>query len=355
MNYVIGSGPAGVSAASALLSRGLSVTLLDAGAELESGLQEKSDDLGRRLSETWHEDERTVLRGALRYTSEGAPLKLRYGSDYAYRDAGDHQPMTKSRVEAYRSFAMGGLSALWGASVLPYNQDDLADWPISQDELKSHYAAVLNLTGLSAERDELSSVYPLFIDPTASLNSSRQAQALLTRMRSHATDLARAHFHFGKSRLAITRSLGAAAACEHCGLCLYGCPYGFIYTSQETLRDMMRNSNRFTYVPGYLVQSLRESGGTVEINAVSIATGESAVFESSRVYLAAGVFSSTRILLESLKAYDRPVTMTQSENFLLPLLMTQSFSGVASERLHTLSQVFLELNDRSISTHCWKW
>ena len=40
MNFVVGSGPAGVSAAKGLLDRGYAVTLLDAGIEIEEGRKE---------------------------------------------------------------------------------------------------------------------------------------------------------------------------------------------------------------------------------------------------------------------------------------------------------------------------
>ena len=47
MFYVIGSGPAAISAAVALTERGLPVTILDAGRTLEKDKQEVLDRLGR--------------------------------------------------------------------------------------------------------------------------------------------------------------------------------------------------------------------------------------------------------------------------------------------------------------------
>jgi choline dehydrogenase-like flavoprotein len=67
------------------------------------------------------------------------------------------------------------------------------------------------------------------------------------------------------------------------------------------------------------------------------------------VYVAAGVLSSTRMLLASLRAYDRPLTLKDSQYFLLPLLRYRPSPGVFGERLHTLSQAFVELFDPEVS------
>jgi choline dehydrogenase-like flavoprotein len=45
------------------------------------------------------------------------------------------------------------------------------------------------------------------------------------------------------------------------------------------------------------------------------------------------------------------VLLRQSDHFLLPLLLRGFTGRVASERLHTLSQVFVEILDRSLSPH----
>src|SRR4051794_39175127 len=121
MNYVIGSGPAGVAAAASLLSRGLPVTLLDAGGELEPDVQSHVARLAGQPPESWHRSDRESVKGPLRYNNEGAPLKLAFGSDYVYRDVNRLQPIATKGVDAYRSLATGGLSVMWGASVLPYS------------------------------------------------------------------------------------------------------------------------------------------------------------------------------------------------------------------------------------------
>jgi len=351
MNFVIGSGPAGVAAAASLLARGERVTLLDAGGQLEPDIQSRIEYLGGRHPEAWSASDREGLKGPLRYNTERAPLKLAFGSDYVYRDVERLQPVVAEGVDAYRSLATGGLSMLWGASVLPYSDADFDGWPVNAADLSRHYAAVLALTGLAAEDDALSKIYPLYISPTTRLNLSTQARFMAERMARHSADLEGQHIHFGGARLAISEPGGAIRSCVHCGMCLYGCPYGLIYSAQLTLHNHLARFPGFAYVPGFVVRRVTEHGDGVTIDTVSRDTSTPRCFEASRVYLAAGAIASTAILLESLQAHGQPVSMLQSEHFLLPMMLRRLGSRIAGERLHTLSQLFIEILDRGISQH----
>jgi hypothetical protein len=131
---------------------------------------------------------------------------------------------------------------------------------------------------------------------------------------------------------------------------MYGCPYGLIYNSTTTL-EHLRAHPRFSYQPDLLVDCLRETGASAIIAGRDRRTGEGLTITAARVYLAAGVIPSTQILLRSIGAYHRPVTMRDSQYFLVPLLAFGGTRGVREERLHTLSQLFLELHDQSISPY----
>lgn len=349
MHCVIGSGPAGVAAAAALLRRGIPVTMLDAGGALEPDRAALAARLGAQHPDAWDAADRATLAGPLRYNSEGTPLKLAFGSDFVYRDGDALQPVSALGVDAYRALATGGLSVLWGAAVLPYSDADLSDWPLSGAELAPYYRSALALTGLSAQRDDLASLYPLYTEPTTPLGLSAQARAIQARMEAHRHELGTSRVHFGQARLAITQPPGANTGCTHCGMCLYGCPYGLIYSSRMTLEGELATSPDFTYRPGVLVRRLREQHGGVTIEGVVRATGSPQRFEAERVYLAAGTLASTTILLDSLEAVDQTIVMGQSDHFLLPLLLPGPQGRPSRERLHTLSQLFIEVLDPQVS------
>jgi len=349
MNVVVGSGPSGVSAAAVLLGLGQPVTMLDAAGARDTAVEALVGRLGSQPPEAWSDSDRQAVRGPLRFNREGAPLKLAFGSDYVYRDADRLLPVDADCVDAYRGLAAGGLSALWGAAILPYSAADLEDWPVPAADLDEHYAGALRTTGLSASAGDLEETYPLHAPPRTRLELSAQARFVLGRSRAHASELARRGIHVGQARLAIVQGRGHTRECVRCGMCLYGCPYGLIYSAHMTLAHDLSPDVRFTYVPGVVVRRLREGPAAVTIEAVSREDGSPRTFEASRVYLGAGTLASTAIVLASLEAYDRPLPLRQSDHGLFPVFLRRRSGSAARERLHTLSQLFVEVLDRSVA------
>ena len=130
MTCVIGSGPAGVSCAMALLERGLSVQMLDGGIELEAPQQAAVDRLASGPPEQWDPASVSRVKANVQATSEGLPQKIAFGSDFPYQQTNDFFPAVRQGVHLLPSLARGGLSTVWGAAVLPYRAEELADWPI---------------------------------------------------------------------------------------------------------------------------------------------------------------------------------------------------------------------------------
>src|SRR5258708_7523494 len=103
--------------------------MLDAGLQLEPSRRTQLVSLQSTPSTSWSEKSIAFLREGGAATRDGIPMKPAYGSDFAYRD-----PMGRSITSdgAYGkpSFARGGLSNVWGASVLPYPTPGQGGWPI---------------------------------------------------------------------------------------------------------------------------------------------------------------------------------------------------------------------------------
>src|SRR6202044_4068635 len=120
-----------------------------------------------------------------------------YGSDYAYRAAEHELGMERDGVACVPSFARGGMSNVWGASMLPYRDDDMVDWPIRAADLAPHYRAVLSFVPHSAVRDRLESVFPSYSASAASVPCSPQASELLADLEASWARLESAGVVFG--------------------------------------------------------------------------------------------------------------------------------------------------------------
>ena len=348
---VIGSGPAGVACATALLARGARVLMLDAGLELEPERARVIGPLAEKPPTEFTARELQSLRGSQLPTSKGLPRKLIFGSDFPYRDTETEIPWRPGDTSLEPSLALGGFSNVWGAAMLPYRDADLAGWPVKNAELAPHYRAVTAFTGLAGQRDDLAELFPLYCDEPHPLRGSRQADLFLGKLNRHRESLRAAGWRFGRSRLAVrAAATPAGGGCQHCGLCMSGCPYSCIFNAADTVRQLQTRPG-FTYQRDAIVTTLRETVGGVEIQGFDRRTRAPLAVPAGRVYLASGVIPTAQILLRSQGDYDQPLRLRDSQYFLFPLLLARRTAGLPAEALHTLSQVFLELNDPAVSPH----
>ncbi|HEX4349808.1 MAG TPA: NAD(P)-binding protein [Verrucomicrobiae bacterium] len=343
-HYVIGSGPSGMACAHALLQRGAKVVMLDAGITLEEARRKTVRQMSSRPPKKWSKEQLDVLKSGMAAGIKGIPLKLIYGSDYPYRETDIHIPADYQEVGLQPSLGLGGFSAVWGAAMMPYSENDMAGWPISQGDLAQHYAAVAKLTGLSGVHDDLEKIFPLHAAQPDALAMSTQARNFYAQLGKNRAPLQAAGIYFGQSRVAVK---AGPKGCVYCGLCMYGCPYGYIYNSEQTLQELKQNPN-FTYRADAIVTRLREDGDIVHITGYRRTGREPFDISAPRVYLATGVLATARIVLRSLALYDQPVRLKDSQYYLFPLV-TKSGGDVQNESLHTLSQMFVEIFDKKVT------
>jgi choline dehydrogenase-like flavoprotein len=344
MVYVIGSGPAGVSVAHALLKQGAEVTMLDVGLELEPERSSVVDSLSRSTPDVWSGAALSLLKWNPADDVGVVPRKLSYGSDFPYRDAEGGIPVRQSGVEVFSSCARGGLSNLWGSAVLPYRAEDIVDWPIGVDVLAPHYRAVFELMPLAAQRDDLEQELPLYASHYASLKPSLQARAFLCDLDAFRETLSRKGIRYGQARLAIqAETIGDRGGCVYCGMCLYGCPRKLIYNSAQSI-EMLQARPGFYYTGDVAVDRVIEEGTEVRLLCRHPSSQLRFILRGERVYLAAGVLGTAKIILASVSAHGRQLTIRDSQYFVLPLLRLKHTKGVAHEPLHTLAQVFLEIS-----------
>ncbi|WP_447987236.1 hypothetical protein [Nitrospira sp. Nam74] len=349
VNVVIGSGPCGVAAAKALLNRGQYVVMVDVGLTLESHVAEKIATMRRSPRELWDGGTLAEIQQPFLEHQGSLPNKYLFGSDFPYRPPAYGVRFSSNAVGLQPSFARGGLSNVWGASMLPYADWDLGGWPITEADLAPYYKTVLDWIGFAAHKDDLSDIYPLYGTPHAGLTPSSQAHILLEHLKKHAVALRRHGLTFGASRLAI-RPTTFASNCVYCGLCMVGCPYGLIYESGDSLEELSR-SPRFSYRSGLHVNRLHETDRAVEVSCTNISDGTRTRLTGNRVFVAAGVINTTAIVLKSLKNLAEAVELQDSQYFLIPAVMLKRHREASVLPTHTLSQLFLEIRDKAVSPY----
>lgn len=322
---VVGSGPAGVAAAKALLANQRKVLMLDAGNKLPARQKSLVASLQKQHPRSWKPSR-----------SSDALQKRRFDSSYMYKTP--QLPISTRNAQANASFARGGLSSVWGAAVLPYEPVDMHDWP--KMNLGPYYQKVLSFVPLSGTGDALERRFPLFAE-AEELQPSSQAQAILAHCGKHEVALRKSGFEFGRSRLAVKAFPEREySGCVYCGLCMTGCPYQLIYSAEHTLAELQGEEN-FSYQAGVIVNQVEEKDGNPVIHATQ--QGEKARYSGKKVFLATGVFSTANTMLRSTKIDE--LTIRDSQYIIVPCLTKKRGDRVQH---HALSQVFIELGDEKL-------
>ena len=339
-------------------------TVVDAGLQLESSLAQQAAAMGEANHQTWSQRDVNWLQSTMVPSTAGVAVKLYFGSDLAYRCTSGGACW--NLLAGYQpSHAFGGLSTVWGASVLPYWDKEIGEWPFPADIWASHYQAVLRETGLAGVRDSLEEILPLHHPDPETLGESNQAKNLRERMERQRQNLEQAGFRWGRSRLMVRAGEKSgrlnrlsyhpahppayAQSCTQCGLCIYGCPYDLIYSSRKSILQWAQEG-KIRYLRGIEVEGFREWPDRVELWGRNLVDGQGWRTEAERLFLAAGTLVSTALVLGSPASPTKSARFLDSQYFTVPLFLLDSTRKVRAESLHTLAQLFLEILPGAISS-----
>jgi choline dehydrogenase-like flavoprotein len=315
---VVGSGVSGSHAALTLLERGFEVEMWDVGREEQPfpdrsatfhGLKERLID---PVSFFLGEDLRALV-------PPSAPELMRHPPSRQFlADATD--PLFGFRSNGFfpfASLAKGGLANGWGANALAFDENDLAEWPVSHSEMDVAYRTVctrIPVAGPAVDdlSDDLRGVYP----SQPPLRLTPADEQLLEAYDRRKKSLARLGVRLGRSRLAVVTDAARADSCNYCDRCLWGCPRGAIYNPRESTLKACEAYSRFHYRAGRFVLSLACSESRVTgIRFVDTESSQIHQEPCDAVFLAAGALQTGAIFLRTLKR-SRPDIAAESEGLM---------------------------------------
>jgi hypothetical protein len=339
--YIIGSGPSGVACALGLLARNnVQVVMLDVGKKLETGKLENrlknnlpilypNDDL------PWEDKKKVKLFN-----------KHLFGSIYPY-DIGHYaEDFDLNEVMLRASVAQGGLSNVWGASIMPYRTNELDHWPISADEINFYYKTILEHLPFSTCFQNDFVDWPLLHEEPTEYMTSHQARYLWQRYLGSRKKLNSDGIIAGGARLAIYQKNHLnQSGCTYCSECMYGCVSDSIYSARHTLSELKKNP-LFQYRIGIHVNKITEKNKSVIIDAYDIHNKMPVLFHAHRVFVAMGVLMSAKLLMNSFYSIrNAEIKIQDSQHFLLPCLMFHRIKKLRNKSSHSMSQLFYEILD----------
>jgi choline dehydrogenase-like flavoprotein len=341
---VVGSGPAGIACAQALAKRGHEVTILDVGHGPDETVSRKYAPLADSDPDEWDPGLVEELRSEFRVGRDELPPKPVLGSLHPYAPTDPSAPGPYSGVGLTPSLGRGGLSAVWGAAMLPYRSSDLTGWPLDENALAPFYRSVLEFVPLAGRRDGLEAEFPLYLeDDPHDLKPTPQVGSLLADLERRSERLERHAIVAGRARIAVrVEDDSTGRACRYTGLCLHGCPLGAIWSADQTLARLV-SGGKVRYLSGSYVDRFEERADGVTVTFKTPQGVEK--LSAKRLFVGAGVLPTTRLVLRSLDAVGEPVELRDSQYYTFPLLRGSGSRLELEKPGNTLAQAFLELNE----------
>ncbi|NKB20401.1 MAG: NAD(P)-binding protein [Alphaproteobacteria bacterium] len=347
---VVGSGPAGATAAYFLWQAGFDVTVLDGGLMPEP---EVASDIA-----DWHkdQDDEKLISAATRrakasqFTKPELAEKLFHGSDFVYRDTDRMLLAGVEGADIRTSLALGGLSNVWGAASLPITARDIVGWPITYEDLAPHFEALDEIIEICGENDGLSSLFGGNVRPPTFALGLQGAALLKDLTRRHETLAARGMV-FGRARVAVGRKYSQEPeGCVACGHCMIGCPHRAIFNAAFIV-ESLRGRERFTYRGGCVVDRVAEDDECVSVQGRGLADDVPFDEKFARVFVAAGAVSTTAIISRSRPNSGAPIKLRDTQHFVFPLMRFRGTKDATIEKTNRLAQAFVEIDDPTLCDH----
>jgi choline dehydrogenase-like flavoprotein len=338
---VIGSGPAGVSAARPLVEANLPVTLIDAGVEPSSSIPPTRPTLAALRSgdpDAWRYLVGEDLRG-MRLMPELSP-KLRIAAEpenftaFAAANA-----IRTDNFLAIGCLAPGGLSNVWGAVTFAYDRADMAGWPIGPAELAASYRRISARIGISGvDIDELDREVPSLVlqEPLPLSPLETRIAAAFGRRRS-------SEFRLGRSRMAVlSADHRGRKACTLDNACMLGCAQGSIYASTQEMLEISHAPN-VTLERGFVVERLQRENSGWTIRGRDRHSGKPREFKAAKVILAAGALASARLGLDAAGFAGEAVRLENSPGIAFAVLFPSALGTTVPARAFGLTQLSFSL------------
>lgn len=277
---IVGSGPTAV-AAIAKLPLDSKILVIDRGQEPKKATINLKEGLKTKNFSEWN----------LKFFFEssqnhnGFEFKPYFGDSYTYNLE------TKLKFLAPESQSFGGFSKIWGATIFPYLNSDL-------NEIEKEHGI-----GFGEEF----SIIDKILNPVSDYGFISRIQHIESNFPCTVTEVDRdTSYHKGNKLLNFTNTLitpgvvainfpspgNKSSGCNKCGICQIGCPFDYIWSSDNYLQNKFPE---IEYIKGEMFYSTKNLDGT---ETLSYLQGTNTLtIKCRKLLLCGGAIGNARILL----------------------------------------------------------
>ena len=345
LDCVLGSGPAAAACAHQLLKAGRNIIMIDPGRQL-------ADDRAALVEEFRRNFDPESFVARMRRLRRNLPAalqskKLPFSSPHVYEDVDRLLPAEIRGAQVTRSLAVGGLSAMWGAAVMPMSARSFRKWPITPDGMAPFYRSVAEIMDVPCVHDDLEKTYPNFGN-AAPLALSVQGAQLMASLLNNRQRLAENGLTFGRCRSAVGATYAVnGTGCVYCGLCMYGCPYRAIFNSEYVVERLNARPN-FSRRSGWIAEGFEEKEFGVAVRLRHMGDGIMDTVNCERLFVACGAATSLRLVSTAMKWFDETFHLMDTQLVTIPAFLRHRNRTGAVPRANAIAQVFVKIDDPEI-------
>ena len=335
-HVIVGSGPAGVAAARQLENS--NTCMVDVSQEPSSVFAHAS------LTQCFSSGDSVALLGAQWETLANLADPLRHhpklrASALRHIVQGDAFDVTGAAgrllVRGRGSWAAGGMANAWGAQLLRYTEEDLAevgDWPLGAADLLQHYADLEAHMGVSGAADDMHDFLGGGDNLQPPVPMVSASQNLLKRYAAKSKRVGSSGLRIGRPRLAVLTHPHRGRPAHDFGATEFFAPTGAgIYNPLHTLAELRQRGN-IQYWSGHKLVSFAEQADYVELELEVVKTLERIRIRTRHLLLGCGTVQTSRLVLLNKQQPGRTLPFVDHLPTLLPIFFPASFGATLPSR-----------------------
>jgi ferredoxin len=349
-NIIIGSGPAGISAASEILQNGKEVVILDVGNEIEDEKKNFAKSyLKTKNIRNFKEEVEQSKKKLPKYFDPN--LKFPYGSDFVFNINKNEKISHDFNSNTLSSNAKGGLSNIWGTLSSPFFKKDIENWGISYDDFYREKNKVESIIPISSSKDNLGKFFDTEIGTDHTFDVSIASKEVLDFLSMKEDDLNNSGFFFGRSKFAVSNKYSFNKLnCQKCGLCHYGCPYECMFNAKNLLNILIEKfPNKLIYKQNLFVKNFKKKESTIYLNVIDTKTNESKQYSCENLFIGCGPILTASLVLRSKILQEKEIEIKESQRFYFPAFYLGKSDNNLKELKNTLPELFFEIYNKEIS------
>jgi hypothetical protein len=198
------------------------------------------------------------------------------------------------KLNISNSYALGGLSNIWGCAVEEFDLDEFIDWPDINNGLSYGYKRL---------REKISLVSPLDLAKKDDFDLYYFNQLKNRKFKD---------IQIKKSVLAINKNL-----CKFCNECLYGCRHGATFNSKNYIEEQIK-TKQIDYEGNIHIDFVKDGKEFSSVFGTS-RDGKKMVFKGKKVLICMGAINTAKLFLNSFPDIKR-IEVKDSQCFNMPII-----------------------------------